>query len=151
MFRVKEVKRFSVIMSEKKMSLKRKGELRKGPEKRGGGEAGWLQEKVLEIRRNSAECKFNPKRLRFLSDAQRVRQGCGAVLYWMVRDQRVQGNHLKTTTTGSNLRSKVGERIRTKMENNSKQKEVNRNGKVVFVLATRWRCCIILHKAQKKI
>ncbi|KAK3567812.1 hypothetical protein QTP86_026742 [Hemibagrus guttatus] len=95
--RVSEVERFSVIMAEKKRNLKRKGEPMKGPEKlsaaRGAErEAGWLQEKVAEIRRNSAECKFNMKRLRYLSDAQRVRQGCGAVLYWMARDQRVQDN-----------------------------------------------------------
>lgn len=87
-------------MREKKRNLKREGEPMKGPEKlvaaRGAerGE-GWLREKVAEIRRNSAECKFNMKRLRVLSDAQKVRQGCGAVLYWMARDQRVQGNHLK--------------------------------------------------------
>ncbi|KAI5103774.1 hypothetical protein C0J45_5400, partial [Silurus meridionalis] len=52
---------------------------------------GWLQDTVAEIR-NSFECKFNTKRLRFLSEAQKVRQGCGAVLYWMARDQRVQDN-----------------------------------------------------------
>ncbi|XP_060729729.1 CPD photolyase [Tachysurus vachellii] len=93
---VSEVKISSVIMSEKKRNLKRKGEPVKGLEKlsaargadRGrGGEGG-----MKEIRRNSAEFKFNMKRLRFLSDAQRVRQGCGAVMYWMVRDQRVQDN-----------------------------------------------------------
>lgn len=86
-------------MSEKKRNLKRRGEPVKDVEKlsaargadrgRGGGGGG-----MKEIRRNSAEFKFNMKRLRFLSDAQRVRQGCGAVMYWMVRDQRVQGNHL---------------------------------------------------------
>ncbi|XP_026791694.3 CPD photolyase [Pangasianodon hypophthalmus] len=94
---VSDVKRFSVIMPAKKRNLKRKGEPLKGPEKlspgRGAGRgAGWLQGKVAEIRRNSAECKFNMKRLRFLTDAQKVRQGCGAVLYWMARDQRVQDN-----------------------------------------------------------
>ncbi|MCI4377822.1 hypothetical protein PGIGA_G00207860 [Pangasianodon gigas] len=94
---VSGVKRFSVIMPEKKRNLKRKGEPLKGPEKLSPGRgaergAGWLQGKVAEIRRNSAECKFNMKRLRFLSDAQKVRQGCGAVLYWMARDQRVQDN-----------------------------------------------------------
>ncbi|XP_058251484.1 CPD photolyase [Hemibagrus wyckioides] len=94
---VSEGKRFSVIMAERKRNLKRKGEPLKGAEKlsaaRGAErEAGWLQEKVAEIRRNSTECKFNMKRLRFLSDAQKVRQGCGAVLYWMARDQRVQDN-----------------------------------------------------------
>lgn len=92
-----EVRRFSVIMSENKRNLKRKGKPMKGLEKLAaarGAERGerWLQEKVAEMRRNSAECKFNTKRLRFLSDAKKVRQGCGAVLYWMARDQRVQGN-----------------------------------------------------------
>ncbi|XP_017328690.1 CPD photolyase [Ictalurus punctatus] len=92
-----EVRRFSVIMSENKRNLKRKGKPMKGLEKLAaarGAERGerWLQEKVAEMRRNSAECKFNTKRLRFLSDAKKVRQGCGAVLYWMVRDQRVQDN-----------------------------------------------------------
>ncbi|XP_026998251.1 CPD photolyase [Tachysurus fulvidraco] len=94
---VSEVKRSSVIMSEKKRNLKRKGEPVKDVEKlsaarganRGRGGGGGVME---EIHRNSAEFKFNMKRLRFLSDAQRVRQGCGAVLYWMVRDQRVQDN-----------------------------------------------------------
>ncbi|TSL47729.1 Deoxyribodipyrimidine photo-lyase [Bagarius yarrelli] len=83
-------------MSERK-NLKRKGEPVKSPEKRSAAqgaerEAGWLQEKVAEIRRNSAECKFNMKRLRILSDAEKVKQGGGAVLYWMARDQRVQDN-----------------------------------------------------------
>ncbi|KAI5612567.1 hypothetical protein C0J50_4299 [Silurus asotus] len=94
--RVLEVRRFAVIMSEKKKNLKRKAEPMKSPEKlsapRGAErEAGWLQDTVAEIR-NSFECKFNTKRLRFLSEAQKVRQGCGAVVYWMARDQRVQDN-----------------------------------------------------------
>lgn len=98
---VSEVKRFSLIMPEdKKRNLKRRGEPLEAAEMpsaaRGAGTgAGWLQDKVAVIRRNSAECQFNMKRLRFLSDAQNVRQVRGAVLYWMARDQRVQGNYLQ--------------------------------------------------------
>lgn len=98
--RAAEVNSCSAAMSERKRNLKRKAEPLEGPEKppaaRGAHRAaGWLQEKVAEARRNSAEFTFNLKRLRFLSEAQRVRQGRGAVLYWMARDQRVQGNYFK--------------------------------------------------------
>lgn len=41
--------------------------------------------------------KFNIKRLRFISDTEKMKQGSKGVLYWMSRDQRVQGNsHIRT-------------------------------------------------------
>lgn len=60
--------------------------------------AGWLQDLVKEQRTEKKEMKFNKKRLRFLSDTQKIKQGSEGVLYWMLRDQRVQGKHLKTLT-----------------------------------------------------
>uniref|UniRef100_A0A7N6AN66 Deoxyribodipyrimidine photo-lyase n=1 Tax=Anabas testudineus TaxID=64144 RepID=A0A7N6AN66_ANATE len=39
-----------------------------------------------------AEGLFNRKRLRFISDTEKIKQGSEGVLYWMSRDQRVQDN-----------------------------------------------------------
>lgn len=58
--------------------------------------AGWLQDSVKEQRQNNKEMKFNKKRLRFISDTHKMKQGSEGVLYWMSRDHRVQGKHLKT-------------------------------------------------------
>lgn len=55
--------------------------------------AGWLQSSVTQQRTDKKDVKFNTKRLRFISDTQKVKQGSEGVLYWMLRDQRVQGNH----------------------------------------------------------
>lgn len=52
---------------------------------------GWLQDKVTEQRTEKKEMKFNKKRLRYISDTEKIKQGSEGVLYWMSRDQRVQG------------------------------------------------------------
>ncbi|XP_072543128.1 CPD photolyase [Salminus brasiliensis] len=95
--------RFSRAMSAKRAELKRKGgssraeggvvrkKLKTG-EDGGGRESGWLELEVAELRAQNTACKMDTKRVRFLSDTQKVKQGCGGVLYWMARDQRVQDN-----------------------------------------------------------
>lgn len=57
---------------------------------------GWLQDLVKRQRTENKEMKFNKKRLRFISDTEKMKKGSEGVLYWMSRDQRVQGKHLKT-------------------------------------------------------
>lgn len=52
---------------------------------------GWLQDLVKQQRTENKEIKFNKKRLRFISDTQKIKQGTEGVLYWMVRDHRLQG------------------------------------------------------------
>lgn len=70
-------------------------------EKKKEGAGGWLQEHVKQQRTEKKEMKFSKKRLRFISDTEKMKQGSEGVLYWMSRDQRVQGEHLTTTTTTS--------------------------------------------------
>lgn len=53
--------------------------------------SGWLPELLKQNRKENKEMKFNKKRLRFISDTQKIMQGSDGVLYWMSRDQRVQG------------------------------------------------------------
>ncbi|KAM9322845.1 CPD photolyase [Pholidichthys leucotaenia] len=53
---------------------------------------GWLQTLVEQQRAEKNDMKFNKKRLRWISDAKNVKQGSEGVLYWMLRDQRVQDN-----------------------------------------------------------
>ncbi|XP_071379392.1 CPD photolyase [Centroberyx affinis] len=53
---------------------------------------GWLQEHVVQQRTEKKEIKFNKKRLRFISDTQKIKQGSEGVLYWMLRDHRIQDN-----------------------------------------------------------
>ncbi|XP_071773820.2 CPD photolyase [Centroberyx gerrardi] len=53
---------------------------------------GWLQEHVVQQRTEKKEMKFNKKRLRFISDSQKIKQGSEGVLYWMLRDHRIQDN-----------------------------------------------------------
>ncbi|XP_043073832.1 CPD photolyase [Puntigrus tetrazona] len=86
-------------MSANKRKPKRQKEAADGPagkEPRLTGasarESGWLPKEVTELRRAARGCDFNKKRLRCLSDAQKIKQGSGGVLYWMSRDQRVQDN-----------------------------------------------------------
>ncbi|KAI1883203.1 hypothetical protein AGOR_G00242790 [Albula goreensis] len=55
-------------------------------------EEGWLEGEVAAARREARGVKFNKRRARFLSEAQKVKQGAEGVLYWMSRDQRVQDN-----------------------------------------------------------
>lgn len=54
--------------------------------------AGWLQSLVRQQRSEKNDMKFNKKRLRFISDAVKIKQGSEGVLYWMYRDNRVQDN-----------------------------------------------------------
>ncbi|KAL7385881.1 hypothetical protein ABVT39_001494 [Epinephelus coioides] len=53
---------------------------------------GWLKDQVKQQRTEMKEMKFNKKRLRFISDSQKIKQGSEGVLYWMLRDHRVQDN-----------------------------------------------------------
>lgn len=53
---------------------------------------GWLQEHLKQQRTENKDMKFNKKRRRFVSDAEKIKQGSEGVLYWMSRDQRVQDN-----------------------------------------------------------
>lgn len=53
---------------------------------------GWLRVVLRQRRAENKEMKFNKKRLRFISDAEKIKQGSEGVLYWMSRDQRVQDN-----------------------------------------------------------
>uniref|UniRef100_A0A3Q3QA39 Deoxyribodipyrimidine photo-lyase n=1 Tax=Monopterus albus TaxID=43700 RepID=A0A3Q3QA39_MONAL len=53
---------------------------------------GWLQDLVKQQRSENKELKFNLKRVRFISDTEKLKQGSEGVLYWMSRDQRVQDN-----------------------------------------------------------
>uniref|UniRef100_A0A8D3A8L4 Deoxyribodipyrimidine photo-lyase n=1 Tax=Scophthalmus maximus TaxID=52904 RepID=A0A8D3A8L4_SCOMX len=53
---------------------------------------GWLQDLVMQQRSKEKEMKFNKKRLRVISDAEKMKPGSEGVLYWMSRDQRVQDN-----------------------------------------------------------
>ncbi|KAI7809299.1 CPD photolyase isoform X1 [Triplophysa rosa] len=55
-------------------------------------EPGWLEAEVVQLRREAQGCEFNKKRLRYLSDCQKIKQGSDGVLYWMFRDQRMQDN-----------------------------------------------------------
>lgn len=56
---------------------------------------GWLKDQVKQQRTEMKEMKFNKKRIRYISDSQKIKQGSEGVLYWMLRDHRVQGKHLK--------------------------------------------------------
>uniref|UniRef100_A0A8C9RU34 Deoxyribodipyrimidine photo-lyase n=1 Tax=Scleropages formosus TaxID=113540 RepID=A0A8C9RU34_SCLFO len=55
-------------------------------------EEGWMARQVAELRAAERAQPFNEKRLRFLSESRKVKQGSQGVLYWMCRDQRVQDN-----------------------------------------------------------
>lgn len=63
---------------------------------------GWLQSLVQQQRSEKKDVKFNKKRLRFLSDTEKIKQGSEGVLYWMLRDQRVQGDPSKQSQQCSN-------------------------------------------------
>uniref|UniRef100_UPI0037E797BD CPD photolyase n=1 Tax=Semicossyphus pulcher TaxID=241346 RepID=UPI0037E797BD len=52
----------------------------------------WLQDHLKQQRIEKKEMKFNKKRLRFISDTEKIKQDSEGVLYWMSRDQRVQDN-----------------------------------------------------------
>ncbi|XP_032386903.1 CPD photolyase [Etheostoma spectabile] len=53
---------------------------------------GWLQDLVKQQRTEKKEMKFNQKRLRFITDTKQAKPGSEGVLYWMLRDHRVQDN-----------------------------------------------------------
>ncbi|KAM4728129.1 CPD photolyase [Anableps anableps] len=53
---------------------------------------GWLQGQVKQQREDKKDLKFNKKRQRFVTDTEKIKQGSEGVLYWMLRDQRVQDN-----------------------------------------------------------
>lgn len=63
-------------------------------EEKNGEASGWLWSHLEQVRKDNEEMKFNKKRLRFISDTQKMKQGSEGVLYWMSRDQRVQGKTL---------------------------------------------------------
>lgn len=49
------------------------------------------EEELKQEKKVKKEISFNKKRLRFITDTQKIRQGSEGLLYWMSRDQRVQG------------------------------------------------------------
>ncbi|TNN54355.1 Deoxyribodipyrimidine photo-lyase [Liparis tanakae] len=53
---------------------------------------GWLGELLEQHRTDNKEMKFNKKRLRLLSDTDKIKQDSEGVLYWMQREHRVQDN-----------------------------------------------------------
>lgn len=61
-------------------------------EEKNGKASGWLLGHLKQMRKDNEEMKFNKKRLRFISDTQKIKQDSEGVLYWMSRDQRVQDN-----------------------------------------------------------
>lgn len=65
------------------------------PGTEGKKSGGWLLEAVKQQRTENTGMSFNKKRLRFLSDAEKVKQGSAGVLYWMLRDHRVQGGTME--------------------------------------------------------
>lgn len=56
---------------------------------------GWLLKVVEQQRTENKGMSFNAKRLRFISDTEKIKQGSEGVLYWMLRDHRVQGERPK--------------------------------------------------------
>ncbi|CAL8319080.1 unnamed protein product [Arctogadus glacialis] len=52
---------------------------------------GWLVKDVAK-QRGETDLSCNPKRIRFISDTQSIKQGCEGILYWMSRDHRIQDN-----------------------------------------------------------
>lgn len=83
------------IMASKKTDLKRKAdsaETSNGKQQKVDRVEGWLENAVAELRKDNKDLKFNMKRLRYLSENEKVKPGSDGVVYWMGRDQRVQGN-----------------------------------------------------------
>ncbi|XP_054616927.1 CPD photolyase [Dunckerocampus dactyliophorus] len=54
--------------------------------------AGWLQDLVQLQRSNSKDMEVNKNRIRFISDTRQTKKDSKGVLYWMLREQRVQDN-----------------------------------------------------------
>lgn len=63
-----------------------------GEKKKKQKAAGWMYDLVKQQRSEKKDMKFNKKRLRFISDSKKVKQGSEGVLYWMLRDHRLQDN-----------------------------------------------------------
>ncbi|XP_063074810.1 CPD photolyase [Engraulis encrasicolus] len=83
------------IMASKKTDLKRKAdsaETSNGKQQKVDRVEGWLENAVAELRKDNKDLKFNMKRLRYLSENEKVKPGSDGVVYWMGRDQRVQDN-----------------------------------------------------------
>lgn len=96
-------------MASKKTDLKRKAdsaETSNGKQQKVDRVEGWLENAVAELRKDNKDLKFNMKRLRYLSENEKVKQGSDGVVYWMGRDQRVQGN-IKKTLKCSTIASKI--------------------------------------------
>ncbi|XP_038820223.1 CPD photolyase [Salvelinus namaycush] len=74
-----------------KMDSTKQQKLQVVKEGKGEREEGWPQGVVAEQRKDK-DLKFNKKRLRFLSQTQKIKQGSEGVVYWMNRDHRVQDN-----------------------------------------------------------
>ncbi|KAK5859493.1 hypothetical protein PBY51_021046 [Eleginops maclovinus] len=55
-------------------------------------EKGWLEDRLKQQRTEKKEMEFNTKRLRFISNTEKIKHGSQGVLYWMSRDHRVQDN-----------------------------------------------------------
>nr|XP_040026520.1 CPD photolyase isoform X2 [Gasterosteus aculeatus aculeatus] len=73
----------------------------------GAGAAGWLKDHLKQLRKDNKDMKFNQKRLRFISDAKSMKQGSEGVLYWMLRDHRVQDNWAMVHAQQLALREKL--------------------------------------------
>ncbi|XP_061695305.1 CPD photolyase isoform X3 [Syngnathoides biaculeatus] len=69
--------------------------------------AGWLQDVVKQHRSDNKDMKVNKKRVRFISETQQTKQDSQGVLYWMLRDHRVQDNwaliHAQRLASKNNL------------------------------------------------
>uniref|UniRef100_A0A0L8G6Q2 Uncharacterized protein n=1 Tax=Octopus bimaculoides TaxID=37653 RepID=A0A0L8G6Q2_OCTBM len=50
-----------------------------------------IQESRIKCAKSVQDFKFNKKRVRLLNEVEEFLEGSQGVLYWMVRDQRVQG------------------------------------------------------------
>lgn len=81
--------------SAKESSKKQKTEVTESP---GQGQNGLIKQ-ITESRQklcdSVAEFKFNKKRVKVLSKVQDFPDGKNGVIYWMSRDQRVQGENFK--------------------------------------------------------
>ncbi|KAF7223229.1 CPD photolyase [Nothobranchius furzeri] len=89
---------FEATMSDRKRraassSSGKRPKLPSAPDREEGKEpAGWLLRAVQQQREDAKDQSFNRKRLRFISETEKVTQGSEGILYWMLRDQRVQDN-----------------------------------------------------------
>lgn len=77
--------------SAAKEPLAKQQKLAPTKEKKKEKAGGWLLEMLKQQRTENKGMSFNSKRLRFISDTERIKQGSEGVLYWMLRDHRVQG------------------------------------------------------------